>query len=373
MLFKPEILDRETQARTGRLITRHAEVETPVFMPVGTAGSVKALLPSQLSALGARIVLGNTYHLFVRPGLEVVRKFGGLHRFMGWPGALLTDSGGFQIFSLQGRTRVDDTGVGFQSHLDGTAFCLTPEDVVDIQRDLDSNIQMVLDHFAGYPATRDEDADARRRTLLWARRARNRFLEREEANAQFAIVQGGLHEDLRRESLEELVEVGFDGYAVGGLSVGEPREEFERIVAYTTPLLPRDRPRYLMGSGTPEEILHAVESGVDMFDCVMPTRNARNGCLFTRRGRLTIKNERFRHDPLPPDPGCSCYTCRNFSRAYLRHLYLSREINSAVLNTIHNICFYLDLLRDIRYSIRLNGFAAFKNAFLSQYLEGELL
>ncbi|MBN1196733.1 MAG: tRNA-guanine transglycosylase, partial [Candidatus Aminicenantes bacterium] len=237
MLFKPEVLDRETQARTGRLVTRHAEIETPVFMPVGTAGSVKALLPSQLSWLGARIILGNTYHLFVRPGLEVIRDFGGLHRFMGWTGALLTDSGGFQIFSLRGRTRVDDDGVGFQSHLDGKAFRLTPEDVVDIQCDLDSDIQMVLDHFAGYPATRSEHADARRRTRLWAQRARRRFLEKEKENAQFAIVQGGLHEDLRRESLEELMETGFDGYALGGLSVGEPRAEFERIVAYTAPLL----------------------------------------------------------------------------------------------------------------------------------------
>ncbi len=371
MRFRLECTDSRTRARTGRLTTRHAEIETPVFMPVGTAGSVKALLPDRLSAMGARIILGNTYHLFVRPGLEVIRQFHGLHRFMAWPGALLTDSGGFQIFSLQGRARVDDQGVAFQSHLDGKAFFLTPEDVVDIQDDLDSDIQMVLDHFAGYPASRDDHARAGRRTADWARRARGRFLEKEKRNAQFAIVQGGLHEDLRLESLAELKQIGFDGYAVGGLSVGEPRAEFERIVAYTCPLLPADSPRYLMGSGTPEEILFAVEAGVDMFDCVMPTRNARNGCLFTRRGRLAIKNERFRNDVLPPDPECSCYTCRNFSRAYLRHLYLAREINSAVLNTIHNIRFYLDLLRDIRYSIRLNRFAAFKNAFLSQYLEGE--
>jgi len=371
MRFKPEHDDAGSHARTGRLTTRHGEIETPVFMPVGTAGSVKALLPAQLSGLGARIILGNTYHLFVRPGLDVIRDFGGLHRFMAWPGAILTDSGGFQIFSLQGRTRVDDHGVRFQSHLDGTPFKLTPEDVVDIQNVLDSDIQMVLDHFAGYPASRDEHADARRRTALWARRARRRFMDEGCGNSQFAIVQGGLHEDLRQESLEELREIGFDGYAVGGLSVGEPRAEFERIVAYTAPLLPKDRPHYLMGSGTPEEILHAVAAGIDMFDCVMPTRNARNGCLFTRNGRLTIKNERFRHDPLPPDPGCPCYTCRNFSRAYLRHLYLSREINSAVLNTIHNLRFYLDLLRDIRYSIRLDRFTAFKNAFLAQYLEGE--
>jgi len=371
MRFRLEHSDPGSHARAGRLATLHGEIETPVFMPVGTAGSVKGILPSRLSELGARIILGNTYHLFVRPGLDVIRGFGGLHRFISWPGALLTDSGGFQIFSLQGRTRVDDHGVRFQSHLDGSPFQLTPEDVVDIQNVLGSDIQMVLDHFAGYPASRDEDADARRRTALWARRARERFLESQSENAQFAIVQGGLHEDLRRESLQELREMDFEGYAVGGLSVGEPRPEFERIVAYTAPRLPRDRPRYLMGSGTPEEILHAVAAGIDMFDCVMPTRNARNGSLFTRNGRLSIKNERFRHDSLPPDPACGCYTCRNFSRAYLRHLYLSREINSAVLNTIHNLRFYLDLLKDIRYSIRLDRFAAFKDAFLEQYLEGE--
>ncbi len=371
MRFKIESRDAESHARTGILTLSHGEVETPVFMPVGTAGSVKGMLPSQLEQVGARIILGNTYHLFLRPGLEVIREFKGLHGFAAWPGNILTDSGGFQIFSLQGRSRVDERGVRFQSHIDGTRFELTPEDVVEIQNVLDSDIQMVLDHFAGYPSSRDQDAAAGRRTTDWARRARTHFIRSGSGNAQFAIVQGGLHEDLRVKSREELVEIDFEGYAVGGLSVGEPREEFERIVAFTAPGLPDEKPRYLMGSGTPEEILHAVSCGVDMFDCVMPTRNARNGCLFTSQGKLTIKNERFKHDSLPPDPECGCYTCQNFSRAYLRHLYLSREVNSSVLNTIHNLHFYLDLLSRIRYSIRFNRFTAFKREFLSQYLEGE--
>jgi queuine tRNA-ribosyltransferase len=367
-----EILDKDTtsHARRGIIKTRRGEIQTPIFMPVGTAGAVKALTPAALQEIGAQIILGNTYHLFLRPGLEVIGKFGSLHTFSGWNKPILTDSGGFQIFSIKEGSKVTEEGVRFKSHLDGSTFFLSPEDVVDVQNVYDSDIQMVLDNFAGHPATREEDERALELTHLWARRARERFLSVNKSNFQFAIVQGGLFTDLRSRSLEELTSIGFDGYAVGGLSVGESGEDFQRIVSFLVPLMPEGKPRYLMGSGTPEEILFAVEHGVDMFDCVMPTRNARNGCLFTSRGKLSVKNERYKMDELPPDSECACYTCRNFSRAYLRHLYMSKEINASILNSIHNIHFYLDFMSKIRYSIKLNKFNQFKQDFLSGYKQG---
>lgn len=367
-----EILNKDagSLARRGVIKTKRGEIETPIFMPVGTAGAVKALTPATLNEIGAQIILGNTYHLFLRPGLDVIGKFGSLHAFSSWDKPILTDSGGFQIFSIKGNSKVTDEGVRFKSHLDGSTFFLSPEDVVDVQNVYDSDIQMVLDNFAGYPAPREADERALEITHLWARRARERFLSTNKDNFQFAIVQGGLHTDLREQSLEELTAIGFDGYAVGGLSVGETGEDFQRIVSFLLPLMPEAEPRYLMGSGTPEEILFAVERGVDMFDCVMPTRNARNGCLFTSSGKMTVKNERFKLDDRPPDPECGCYTCRNFSRAYLRHLYISREINASILNSIHNIYFYLDFMSKIRYSIKLNTFSEFKQNFLQSYNKG---
>ncbi|MCP5107328.1 MAG: tRNA guanosine(34) transglycosylase Tgt, partial [bacterium] len=312
-----EILNKDagSPARRGILKTKRGDIQTPIFMPVGTAGAVKALTPARLDEIGAQIILGNTYHLFLRPGLEVIRKFGSLHAFSGWNKPILTDSGGFQIFSIKGNAKVTPEGVRFKSHLDGSSFFLTPEDVVDIQATLDSDIQMVLDNFAGSPAQREEDERALDITHQWAPRARERFLAVNKANFQFAIVQGGLHTDLREKSLDVLSGMDFDGYAVGGLSVGESAEDFQRVVDFLLPRMPETKPRYLMGSGTPEEILFAVEHGVDMFDCVMPTRNARNGCLFTSRGKLTVKNERYKLDDAPPDPDCRCYTCQNFSRA----------------------------------------------------------
>lgn len=339
-------------------------------MPVGTAGAVKALLPDVLKGLKTQIILGNTYHILIRPGVETIRSFGSLHNFIGWDRPILTDSGGFQIFSLKENARVKEEGVEFRSHVDGSKFFLSPEDVVELQNVYDSDIQMVLDYFAGYPAQRAEDEVALAITHRWAMRARERFLKNNRGNAQFAIIQGGLHMDLREQSVAALSPMDFDGYAVGGLSVGESKEDFERIVRGVVPLIREDKPHYLMGSGTPPEILLAVEQGIDMFDCVMPTRNARNGCLFTSRGKISIKNERYKSDKLPLDPNCACYTCQNFSRAYLRHLYISREINSAILNSIHNIHFYLDFMSKIRYAIQLNTYKDFQGKFLLTYNEG---
>jgi queuine tRNA-ribosyltransferase len=366
ILFSPD----ENGPRTGRLTTTRGTVLTPAFMPIATAGAVKAQTPAHLEQAGAQMILANTYHLFLRPGMEVIRRFGGLHRFMSWEKPILTDSGGFQIFSLKGNARVNGRGVAFKSHIDGTPFTLTPEEVVDIQNTLGSDIQMVLDYFPAHPSTREEDARALSITNAWALRARERFEDSGSPNQQFAIVQGGLHGDLRREAIDELRTREFEGYAIGGLSVGESREDFERVIDSLLPHMPESSPRYLMGSGTPGEMLFAIERGVDMFDCVLPTRNARNGTLFTSRGKLAIKNERFKLDEAPPDPDCGCYTCRHFSRAYLRHLYLSKEINAAVLNTIHNVHFYLDFTAKIRYAIEQSKFFEFKERFLSLFEEG---
>ncbi|HEY3382740.1 MAG TPA: tRNA guanosine(34) transglycosylase Tgt [Vicinamibacterales bacterium] len=342
-------------ARTGEMTTAHGTVRTPAFMPVGTQGAVKGVLPRDLVELGAEIILANTYHLYLRPGDELVARLGGLHRFAAWDRPILTDSGGYQAFSLGARRTIDETGIHFRSHLDGSEHLLTPEKATDIQANLGSDIAMVLDECLGYPATRDQAAASMERTLRWEMRCRERFVAQEAGTnpgqAQFGIVQGGTFTDLRAASAQATVDIGFEAYAIGGLSVGEPPDLMYDIVAAATPALPEDRPRYLMGTGTPLDLVECVARGIDLFDCVMPTRNARNGQLFTRQGRLNIKNARFAADPAPPDSECRCYTCRHFSRAYLRHLYVAGEIGASTLNTLHNLTFYLDTMRRIREAI----------------------
>ena len=350
-------------ARRATLTLAHGTVETPAFMPVGTCGTVKAMSPVELVQVGAQIVLGNTFHLWLRPGLEVIAAHGGLHRFMGWKRPILTDSGGFQVFSLGALRKMSEEGVAFQSPINGDRMFLTPEESMRIQRALDSDIVMVFDECTGYPATQGEAADSMRLSLRWA--ARSRAAHQGNPNRLFGIVQGGMYEELRDESLEGLVAIGFDGYAVGGVSVGEPKEEMARIVAHTGPRLPAAAPRYLMGVGTPEDIVGAVTHGFDMFDCVLPTRNARNGWLFTRHGDVKIKNARHREDTAPLDPQCACYTCRNFSRAYLYHLHRANEILGARLNTLHNLHYYLELMGGLRGAIESGSLADFTARFRS--------
>ncbi|HEX4782478.1 MAG TPA: tRNA guanosine(34) transglycosylase Tgt [Usitatibacter sp.] len=356
-------------ARAGTLALAHGEVDTPAFMPVGTYGTVKAMSPRELDEAGAQIVLGNTFHLWLRPGLAVVEKHGGLHRFMGWNRPILTDSGGFQVFSLGELRKISEEGVAFQSPINGDKLFLTPEESMRIQRVLDSDIVMVFDECTGYPATHEEALQSMQLSLRWAERSRQ--AHQGNANALFGIVQGGMHEDLREASLAGLAAIGFDGYAIGGVSVGEPKEDMERIVAHIAPRLPGAAPRYLMGVGTPEDLAHAVSHGVDMFDCVLPTRNARNGWLFTRHGDVKIKNARHREDAGPLDPGCACYTCRNFSRAYLHHLHRANEILGARLNTLHNLHYYLELMGEMRDAIRSGHFGAWRRGFLTERSAGE--
>jgi queuine tRNA-ribosyltransferase len=372
--FAFRVTHRDGLARRGVLDTPHGPVETPVFMPVGTRATVKGVLPRDLAEMGARIVLGNTYHLYLRPGDPLIARHGGLHRFMGWDGPTLTDSGGYQVFSLAARRTIDEQGARFQSHLDGSAHLLTPEKATDIQAQLGSDVAMVLDECLAHPADVGTARVSMSRTLRWAGRARTRLLElragpvagvavTNAGQAQFGIVQGGVFPELREESAAGTVAIGFEAYAIGGLSVGEPTDVMYDIVDRTTPCLPDDRPRYLMGAGTPQDLVEAVARGVDLFDCVLPTRNARNGQLFTSEGRLNIKNARHAEDESPPDPDCACYTCRTFSRAYLRHLFLAGEMNAATLNTLHNLHFYLDTLRRIKDAIRLGRFEKFRLAF----------
>jgi queuine tRNA-ribosyltransferase len=350
--------------RAGRLITRHGVVRTPVFMPVGTRGTVKALAADDLRGAGAQIILGNTYHLYLKPGCEVIGKFGGLHHFMQWDGPILTDSGGFQIFSLAALSRITEEGASFRSHIDGSLHLLTPEKAVDIQVCLDSDIIMCLDQCLRYPADRRQAAEALALTSSWAARCRQAWLERSDsAHALFGIVQGGMFPDLRREAVERLMEIGFSGYALGGLSVGEPKELMMETAAATLPLMPTERPRYVMGVGTPEDLVELVAMGADMFDCVMPTRNARNGQLFTETGTLNIANSKFREDTRPVDPGCGCPVCRRYSRAYLRHLYTARELLAYRLNTLHNIHYYLSLAEGMRRAVLDGRFDRFREAF----------
>src|SRR5690606_23098050 len=374
-MLKYELLATDGQARRGRITLNHGVVETPIFMPVGTYGAVKAMAPRELDEVGAQIILGNTCHLWLRPGLEVFAKFGGLHGFNGWRKPILTDSGGFQVWSLGDLRKISEEGVRFASPVNGDRLMLTPEESMRIQRALDSDIAMIFDECtpyetAGVPTGYDEAAASMRLSLRWARRSRDEFDRLQNPNALFGIVQGGMYEALRDESLAGLADIGFHGYAIGGLSVGEPKEEMRRILSHTAPRLPSDKPRYLMGVGTPEDLVAGVGAGIDMFDCVMPTRNARNGWLFTRFGDIKIKNARFKDDQQPLDETCGCYACRNFSRAYLHHLHRAGEILGAQLNTIHNLHYYLDLMKQMRLAIEEGRFAAFVAQFHADRARG---
>jgi queuine tRNA-ribosyltransferase len=344
-----ELLNQDGAARRGRLHLAHGIVETPIFMPVGTVGSVKSMTPSDLNTLGAEIILGNTYHLFLRPGLEVIRNFKGLHKFISWDKPILTDSGGFQIFSLGKLRKLDEHGAHFKSHLDGRNLSLTPELAVEIQETLGADIHMVLDECTPFPATQSEAEVSMKRSMRWAKRCRE-AKSRDEL-WQFGIVQGGMYENLRSESVNQLVDLGFEGFSIGGLSVGEPKPEMRRITAHCCDILPQNKPRYLMGVGTPLDIIESIALGVDMFDCVMPTRNGRNGTLFTSHGKVNIKNQSHKFDDSPLDDDCSCYTCQNFSRGYLRHLYAAGELTALRLLSLHNLTYYLKLIKDIRNAI----------------------
>jgi queuine tRNA-ribosyltransferase len=358
--FGFEVTGTEGAARLGRMRTARGTVDTPAFMPVGTQGAVKAVTPDELRRCGAEIVLCNTYHLYLRPGHELIRELGGLHRFMGWDGPILTDSGGFQAFSMESLRTIDDDGVVFRSHLDGSTHNLSPESSMEIQAALGSDVAMVLDHCPPLPAPREAVEAAVARTSLWARRSREAY---RGSGVAFGIVQGGTYEDLRERSAVALVALDFAGYAVGGVSVGEPPETIARVARHTAALLPADRPRYLMGVGRPDDLVEAVAGGIDLFDCVMPTRNARNGTLFTSTGRINIKREEFKRDARPIDASCRCEACTRYSRAYVRHLYVAGEIGAARLNTIHNLTFYLGLMGAMRDAIGRGAFGAFREAF----------
>ncbi len=361
-----DLLTTDGAARRGRLTFPRGIVETPAFMPVGTYGTVKAMTPEELTGIGAQIILGNTFHLMLRPGMDVMRAHGGLHRFMHWEGPILTDSGGFQVFSLATLRKITEEGVNFRSPVNGDPILLTPERSMQVQRDLDSDIVMIFDECTPYPATEREARKSMELSLRWAARSRAEFDRLENPHSLFGIVQGGMYESLRRESIEGLTQVGFDGYAIGGLAVGEPKEERERVLEAVEPHLPRNRPRYLMGVGTPEDLVESVRRGVDMFDCVMPTRHARNGHLFTSAGVVKIRNAQYESDTKPLDENCACYTCSNYSRAYLRHLDRCGEILAARLGTIHNLYYYLSLMQAIRDAIEASRFAAFAEEFYAQ-------
>ncbi len=365
----------KTHARRGTVKLNHGEVQTPIFMPVGTYGSVKAMSPLELKEIGAQIILGNTFHLWLRPGNDVMSKFGGLHGFMGWDKPILTDSGGFQVFSLGEMRKITEDGVTFNSPINGDKLFLSPEISMQIQRVLNSDIVMQFDECTPYeidgrPATLEEAAKSMRMSLRWAQRSMNEFKAGENPNALFGIVQGGMYESLRDESLAGLQEIDFPGLAIGGLSVGEPKEDMMRILAHVGPRLPEHKPHYLMGVGTPEDLVNGVANGVDMFDCVMPTRNARNGWIFTRFGDIKIKNARYKDDKEPLDPTCSCYACRNFSRAYLHHLHRAQEILGARLNTIHNLHYYLDIMQQMRDALDADRFPDWVQQFHADRARG---
>ncbi|QZA82117.1 tRNA guanosine(34) transglycosylase Tgt [Deefgea piscis] len=368
--MKFELKTTSSGARRGTLTLNHGVVETPVFMPVGTYGTVKAMTPRDLNDIKAQIILGNTFHLWLRPGLEVIKEFGGLHQFMGWDKPMLTDSGGFQVFSLGAMRKITEEGVKFQNPINGDKLFLTPEESMRIQKVLNSDVVMIFDECTPYPADHKTAADSMRMSLRWAKRSKDEFNRQENPNALFGIVQGGMHEDLRNESLAGLDELDFHGMAIGGLSVGEPKEEMERILAHTAPQLPVNKPRYLMGVGTPEDLVYGVSQGIDMFDCVMPTRNARNGMMFTRYGNVKIKNAHYKKDLRPLDESCDCYTCRNFSRAYLHHLFRCQEILSSQLNTIHNLHYYQVLMAEMRAAIEVDQFPQFVAKFHAERARG---
>ena len=370
-----KLLKTDGNARRGRLTLNHGVIETPIFMPVGTYGTVKAMSPDELKEIGSQIILGNTFHLWLRPGIETMNKFGGLHRFMGWDKPILTDSGGFQVYSLGAMRKITEEGVKFASPINGDRLFLSPEISMQIQRALNSDIVMQFDECTPYeidgrPATEHEAAKSMRMSLRWAKRSRDEFDKGENPNALFGIVQGGMFEHLRDESLAGLMDIGFGGIAIGGLSVGEPKEDMLRILGHVGPRLPADKPHYLMGVGTPEDLVEGVANGIDMFDCVMPTRNARNGWLFTRFGDIKIKNAKYKDDELPLDETCECHTCKNFSRAYLHHLHRAGEILGARLNTIHNLHYYLQLMREIRAAIDAGQFQAFVAHFHADRARG---
>ncbi|MDA8231977.1 MAG: tRNA guanosine(34) transglycosylase Tgt [Magnetospirillum sp.] len=369
--FRFDLFATDGAARLGRVHTAHGPVDTPAFMPVGTAATVKAMMPESVAATGAQVLLGNTYHLMLRPGAERVARLGGLHEFMNWPGPILTDSGGFQVMSLAKLRKITEQGVTFQSHIDGSRHELTPERSMDIQRLLDADITMAFDECTPFPATPEQAAQSMRLSMRWARRSRDAFAER-EGYALFGIVQGGIYPDLRAESVAALVATGFDGYAVGGLAVGEGQEAMFAVLDATTPLLPADRPRYLMGVGRPSDIVGAVLRGIDMFDCVMPTRSGRTAQAFTRRGTVNIRNARHQDDPRPLDEACSCPACRNYSRAYLHHLVRSEEILGPMLLTWHNIQYYQDIMRGLRAAIAEGRTARFAEAALAAEALGDI-
>lgn len=372
--MKFSLKNSDNKSRTGIIETSRGVIQTPAFMPVGTQGTVKAMSPEELKEIGAEIILCNTYHLYLRPGHEIIHQIGGLHKFINWSGPILTDSGGFQVYSLSSLRKIHEDGVEFRSHIDGSLHFLSPEKAMEIQTMLGSDIAMVFDECTPYPAEYDYAVRSLELTTKWARRCKDWSkrhgswgMEEKQLTHQalFGIIQGGMYKDLRERSLEELIEIDFDGYAAGGLSVGESKEEMYEIIEFIAPLMPEDRPRYLMGVGDLLDVMVAVENGFDMFDCVMPTRNARNGTLFTSRGRISIKRTEFKADLNPLDPECGCYTCKNYSRAYLRHLFLSKEILSMRLNTIHNLYFYLDFFRKMRDAINNMTFRQFKKQWES--------
>ena len=368
-----ELLGKDGAARAGILHTAHGPIETPIFMPVGTVGSVKALAPDDLDALGAQIILGNTYHLYLRPGDELVARRGGLHEFNAWRKPILTDSGGFQAFSLSKLNKMKADGFEFRSHIDGSKHMFTPEKVISIQRNLNSDIMMPLDVCLGFGANYDEAAKAVKKTTEWAKRCREAYPAGSAGNLLFGIVQGCTYPDLREASARQLMDIGFEGYAIGGLAVGEPKNLMMRALRALDPVLPQEKPRYLMGVGTPLDILHAIEQGVDMFDCVLPTRNARNGTLYTSEGKINIKRQQYAEDDSPLDPKCDCYACRTFSKAYLRHLFVSQELLAFRLNSLHNLTYFLNMVKGARKAILEGRYAEFKAEYEAKYPEEDAL
>ena len=361
--MKFNLINTNNKARRGRITFERGEVETPAFMPVGTYGTVKAMTPEEVDGIGAQIILGNTFHLSITPGTDVIKAHGDLHDFMHWSGPILTDSGGFQVFSLGDMRKISEKGVNFQSPKDGAKIFMGPEESMRIQKDLGSDIVMIFDECTPYPADKSTADKSMQLSLRWAKRSRDEHDRLNNNNALFGIVQGGMYEDLRKISAKELINIGFDGFAIGGLSVGEPKEEMIKVLDYLPQELPNDKPRYLMGVGTPEDLVEAVERGIDMFDCVMPTRNARNGYLFTSKGTVKIRNAVHKLDTRPVDENCNCYTCKNYSRSYLHHLQRKNEILGSRLNTIHNLFYYQDLMQQMRSAIEKNAFDEFKQNF----------
>ena len=368
-----ELLGKDGSARAGVLHTAHGAIETPIFMPVGTVGSVKALAPDDLDALGAQIILGNTYHLYLRPGDELVARRGGLHEFNAWRKPILTDSGGFQAFSLSKLNKMKADGFEFRSHIDGSKHMFTPEKVISIQRNLNSDIMMPLDVCLGFGASYDEAQKAVKKTTEWAKRCREAYPAGSAGNLLFGIVQGCTYPDLREASARQLMDIGFEGYAIGGLAVGEPKNLMMRALRALDPVLPQEKPRYLMGVGMPLDSLHAIEQGVDMFDCVLPTRNARNGTLYTSEGKINIKRQQYAEDDSPLDPKCNCYACRTFSKAYLRHLFVSQELLAFRLNSLHNLTYFLNMVKGARKAILEGRYAEFKAEYEAKYPEEDVL